>query len=105
MADEKDSKKKDVGRNTSSSDPKLMDSRVFIGNLPADMISRHEVEDGFKKYGKILGISLHKSYGFVQYDKEEDAKAAVEAWNGKKMKGYVLGKVLLCVMCYSPTYT
>lgn len=96
MAGEKDDGKSDVGRFTSSSDPKLMNARVFMGNLPAELISRHEIEDNFRKFGKILGISLHKSYGFVQYEKEEQAKAAVAAWNGKKLKGQVLGKVLFC---------
>ncbi len=83
---------KDVGRFTSSSDPKLMNARVFMGNLPADLIGRHDVEEIFDVFGKILGISLHKSYGFVQFEKEECAKAAVAALVGKKMKGHALGK-------------
>ena len=99
MADSKqDSVNDKVSSFTSSSEPKLMNSRVFMGNFPADAMARQEVEELFKEHGKILGISLHKTYGFVQYDRVEDAKAAVAAWNGKKLKGRVLGEVsCLCL--------
>lgn len=79
------------GRNTSSSDPVLLNSRVFIGNLPSEKISRQEVEELFLKFGNVLGVSLHKSYGFVQYDKEDDAKKAVESMNGYLLQGMCLG--------------
>lgn len=80
------------GRNTSSNDPKLMSSRVFLGNFPADRMSRQEVEDLFSVFGKVLGISLHKTYGFVQFDNEDNAQAAVKEWNGKTVKGLKLGE-------------
>ncbi len=70
-----------------------MNSRVFMGNFPADAMARQEVEELFKEHGKILGISLHKTYGFVQYERVEDAKTAVAVWNGKKLKGRILGEV------------
>ena len=81
------------GRNTSSNDPKMMEARVFIGNLPADQVTRQAVEKMYKDYGKILGISLHKSYGFVQFDSEENAKEAVKATNGSMMLGKRLGEL------------
>ena len=80
------------GRNTSSNDPKMLEARVFIGNLPADQVTRQAVEKMYKDYGKILGISLHKSYGFVQFDSEENAKAAVKGTNGSMMMGKRLGE-------------
>ena len=80
------------GRNTSSNDPKLMNSRVFLGNFPAEGMTRKEVEDVFSEFGKVLGISLHKTYGFVQFDNEDNAKAAVKEWNGKTLKGLKLGE-------------
>jgi len=40
---------------TSSSDPKLLMSRVFIGKLPTDRVCRGDLESMFSKYGKILG--------------------------------------------------
>ncbi|KAL5466831.1 hypothetical protein EMCRGX_G030982 [Ephydatia muelleri] len=75
------------GRNTSSSDPTMMHSRVFIGNLPSDKLSRQEVEKLFEPYGKILGVSMHRSYGFVQFDSEEAAKEAVRQTNGTVLCG------------------
>ena len=75
------------GRNTSSNDPKMMEARVFIGNLPADQVTRQAVEEMYKDYGKILGISLHKSYGFVQFDDSDSANTAVKATHGKMMNG------------------
>lgn len=80
------------GRNTSSNDPKMLEARVFIGNLPSESVSRQAVEEMYKEYGKILGISLHKSYGFVQFDSEESAKTAVKATHGTMMSGKRLGK-------------
>lgn len=94
MADERMQKIYDrEGRNTSSTDPKLMNARVFIGNLAADKMSRHEVEKLFQDYGKILGVSLHKSYGFVQFATEEDAKKAVKEMHGQLVQGLKLGRV------------
>ena len=81
------------GRNTSSNDPKMMEARVFIGNLPAECVPRQTVEEMYQDFGKILGISLHKSYGFVQFDNAENAKAAVEATNGTILEGKRLGEL------------
>ena len=80
------------GRNTSSTDPKMMNSRVFIGNLPAEKVSRQDVETMFGSFGKILGVSLHKSYGFVQFDNVESANEAVRANNGKTVHGLRIGE-------------
>eukprot|EP00731_Ephydatia_muelleri_P038343 Em0728g2a len=65
----------------------MMHSRVFIGNLPSDKLSRQEVEKLFEPYGKILGVSMHRSYGFVQFDSEEAAKEAVRQTNGTVLCG------------------
>lgn len=69
-----------------------MNSRVFIGNLPSDKLSRQEVEKLFEPYGKILGVSMHRSYGFVQFDNEESAKEAVQNTNGSVICGLKLGE-------------
>ncbi len=82
------------GRSNNTSDPKMLHSRVFIGNLPSEKVTRLEVEKLFSSYGKLLGVSLHKSYGFVQYEKEEEAKKAVAAMHGHHLHGLNLGKCL-----------
>ena len=102
------------GRNTSSSDPEMMESRIFIGNLASKKVhillhknnlifynslffsqaTRHQIEEVFTKYGNILGVSLHKSYGFVQFDSKESALAAVKAENGNELHGLKMGMFL-----------
>ena len=81
------------GRNTSSNDPKMMEARVFIGNLPLESVTRQTIEEMYKDFGKILGISLHKSYGFVQFDNTENASAAVKATHGKMIEGKRIGEL------------
>lgn len=80
------------GRNTSSTDPKMMNARVFIGNLAADKVNRQDVMRMFEPYGKVLGVSLHRSYGFVQFDKEESAEEAVKGTNGQIVQGLRVGE-------------
>lgn len=87
------------GRNTSSNDPKMLDSRVFIGNLPSEKVGRQDIEKLFAAYGTILGVSLHKSYGFVQFENEESAKKSVEAMHGHILQGSNLGKLYLPFWC------
>ncbi len=70
----------------------MMNSRVFIGNLPAEKVSRQSVEQMFGSFGKILGVSMHKSYGFVQFDDEENAIQAAKEVNGKILHGLKLGE-------------
>eukprot|EP00512_Aurantiochytrium_limacinum_P002604 CAMPEP_0171494948 /NCGR_PEP_ID=MMETSP0958-20121227/5849_1 /TAXON_ID=87120 /ORGANISM="Aurantiochytrium limacinum, Strain ATCCMYA-1381" /LENGTH=697 /DNA_ID=CAMNT_0012028835 /DNA_START=1406 /DNA_END=3496 /DNA_ORIENTATION=+ len=51
--------------------------RLFIGNLNTDMVSRDEIANIFNKYGRILEISFHRKYGFVQFDKPEAVQASM----------------------------
>ncbi|XP_063315245.1 nuclear receptor coactivator 5 isoform X3 [Pelobates fuscus] len=76
---------------TNSDDPSDLDKTIFIGNLPTISTDRKEMEEMFSKYGKISGLRLFHSYGFVQYEREEDAKAAVQGEKGRKYKGHRLG--------------
>ena len=85
------------GRNTSSNDPKMLNSRVFIGNLASDKVSRQDIESLFSRFGKVLGVSLHKSYGFVQFESENSAKDSVESVNGHKLHGQILGMAVALV--------
>jgi radial spoke head protein 4A len=86
---EKDSRDRSRGPsfNTNSADPKLLYSRVFIGNLASDKLEREDLEKMFSKYGRILGITMFKGYGFVQYDSEKEARAAVAGEGGNLVKG------------------
>jgi len=72
---------------TNSDDPALLESRLFIGNLPTDQVGKREVEEKFCKYGKILGCSVHKGFGFIQYERVEEARLAIEQEGGSMYHG------------------
>ncbi|CAO2590417.1 Heterogeneous nuclear ribonucleoproteins C1/C2 [Lemmus lemmus] len=49
---------------TNKTDPRSMNSRVFIGNLNTLVVKKSDVEAIFSKYGKIVGCSVHKGFAF-----------------------------------------
>ncbi|CAM9121124.1 unnamed protein product, partial [Bubo scandiacus] len=68
---------------TNKTDPRSMNSRVFIGNLNTLVVKKSDVEAIFSKYGKIVGCSVHKGFAFVQYVNERNARAAVAGEDGR----------------------
>lgn len=80
---------------TNKTDPRSMNSRVFIGNLNTLVVKKSDVEAIFSKYGKIVGCSVHKGFAFVQYVNERNARAAVAGEDGRMIAGQVLGERLL----------
>ncbi|XP_054624693.1 heterogeneous nuclear ribonucleoprotein C-like isoform X4 [Dunckerocampus dactyliophorus] len=75
---------------TNKTDPRSLNSRVFIGNLNTLLVTKADVEAIFSKYGKIVGCSVHKGYAFVQYANERNARAAVGGEDGRMIVGQVL---------------
>ncbi|XP_072271309.1 heterogeneous nuclear ribonucleoproteins C1/C2 [Pyxicephalus adspersus] len=75
---------------TNKTDPRSMNSRVFIGNLNTLVVKKADVEAIFSKYGKIVGCSVHKGYAFVQYSNERTARTAVAGEDGRMIAGQVL---------------
>nr|XP_043884831.1 heterogeneous nuclear ribonucleoproteins C1/C2 isoform X4 [Solea senegalensis] len=75
---------------TNKTDPRSLNSRVFIGNLNTLLVTKGDVEAIFSKYGKIVGCSVHKGYAFVQYSNERNARAAVAGEDGRMIVGQVL---------------
>ncbi|XP_040186131.1 nuclear receptor coactivator 5 isoform X2 [Rana temporaria] len=73
-----------------SEDPKDLERRIFVGNLPSDKMSRNDFETLFSKYGAITAVSMFRGYGFVQYERKEDADSASKGENGQLYKGYRL---------------
>ena len=78
---------------TNKTDPRSLNSRVFIGNLNTLLVTKADVEAIFSKYGKVVGCSVHKGYAFVQYSNERNARAAVAGEDGRMIVGQVLGEV------------
>lgn len=96
-----------VGNHTNSSDPQSVNSRVFVGNLNTYVVGKEEVERIFSRYGRLIGISMHKGYAFVQYTDTWDARNAVVGEDGRTVAGQVLGKyyhltlLLILMLCRS----
>ncbi|KAI1479669.1 hypothetical protein F4774DRAFT_122614 [Daldinia eschscholtzii] len=62
-------------------------SRLFIGNLSSDRVSKKEVFDIFSKYGRLAQISLKQAYGFVQYHTLAEGQAAMDHLQGIEVRG------------------
>jgi len=75
---------------TNKTDPRSLNSRVFIGNLNTLLVTKADVEAIFAKYGKIVGCSIHKGYAFVQFANERNARSAVAGEDGRMIVGQVL---------------
>ncbi|XP_063766396.1 RNA-binding protein Raly [Eleginops maclovinus] len=75
---------------TNKTDPKSINSRVFIGNLNTAVVKKSDVETIFSKYGRVLGCSVHKGYAFIQYASERHARGAVIGENGRVLAGQTL---------------
>lgn len=74
-------------------DPATAGSRIFIGHLQTEEMSRNDLEEHFSKYGAILGISLNRGFGFVQFEDEQAAQDAIKSTNGTMFKGRRIGRV------------
>ncbi|KAK2889636.1 hypothetical protein QQF64_028158 [Cirrhinus molitorella] len=75
---------------TNSNDPRDLERRIFVGNLPTAHMAKKDMEDLFRPYGKIQALSLFRGYGFVQFERVEDAEAAKAGHNGRVYRGYKL---------------
>ncbi|KAI5619570.1 nuclear receptor coactivator 5 isoform X1 [Silurus asotus] len=75
---------------TNSNDPRDLERRIFVGNLPTAHMAKKDMEELFRPYGKIQALSLFRGYGFVQFEKPEDAEAAKAGHNGRLYRGYKL---------------
>ncbi|XP_042197660.1 nuclear receptor coactivator 5 isoform X3 [Callorhinchus milii] len=47
-----------AGNKTDSTDPRDLERRIFVGNLPTDSMVRKDLEDIFLKYGKINDVNM-----------------------------------------------
>ncbi|XP_052405170.1 RNA-binding Raly-like protein isoform X2 [Carassius gibelio] len=75
---------------TNKTDPRSLNSRVFIGNLNTAVVKKTDIELIFAKYGKITGCSVHKGFAFVQYACERNARSAVAGENARVLAGQTL---------------
>jgi len=78
-------------------------TNLFIKNLPKDITSK-DLYDLFVKFGNIISIKLKQKdnnecmgYGYVNFEKVEDAQKAIESLNNSDFKG----KTILVSIFYS----
>jgi RNA recognition motif-containing protein len=71
-----------------------MAKRLYVGNLPWG-IGSSELESLFGEYGPVQSAEVimdrvtgrSRGFGFVQMESDEGSQAAIEALNGKEIKG------------------
>lgn len=68
--------------------------KLYVGNLSYE-ISESELREMFEKFGTVDSASIikdkfsgqSKGFGFIEMDSQQDAESAMEALNGKDVKG------------------
>jgi RNA recognition motif-containing protein len=71
-----------------------MSSNLYVGNLSFDVEAK-ELEELFTPHGEVLSASVitdrqtgrSRGFGFVEMGQSEDATKAIEALDGKELKG------------------
>ncbi|XP_057331160.1 epsin-like isoform X2 [Microplitis mediator] len=68
-------------------DPSTANCRVFVGHLQTEDMNKMEFEQHFSKYGTVIGSLINRGFGFIQYENEKAAQAAIQSENGQMFKG------------------
>ena len=71
-----------------------MNNKLYVGNLDYATTSE-QLGELFAQAGKVLNATVisdrysgrSKGFGFVEFEKEEEAKKAIEMLNGKDLDG------------------
>lgn len=67
---------------------------IYVGNLPYD-VTQDDLQDLFDEFGQVESAAVitdkysgsSKGFGFVTMPSKDEANAAIEALNGKDLKG------------------
>lgn len=88
-----------VPTNGDATQPPPPNSRIFLGNLASEKTSLAELMQIFSRYGRIIEEPvIRKSFGFIQYDNPESARAAIDSEKGRILGGMRLGIVSTIVI-------
>ncbi|KAF2870986.1 hypothetical protein BDV95DRAFT_628898 [Massariosphaeria phaeospora] len=64
-----------------------MGSRLFIGNLPTEKVTKRDIFHRFYRHGKLAQISIKQAYGFVQFLDISSCQRALQAEQGQAVRG------------------
>ncbi|ODV60601.1 Nab3 Rrm Ucuu complex, partial [Ascoidea rubescens DSM 1968] len=65
-------------------------SRLFIGNLPANSITKQNMWRIFNQYGDVIQISIKEGFGFCQFRTIDQCSAAIEGESNVPLRGKVM---------------
>ncbi|GAB7352190.1 hypothetical protein MBLNU459_g2667t1 [Dothideomycetes sp. NU459] len=62
-------------------------SRLFVGNLSSERVTKRDIFHVFHTYGALAQISIKQAYGFVQFLETGPCQKALQAEEGKTIRG------------------
>lgn len=67
-------------------DPGTASSRIYVGNL-LESVTSPDLTAHFAKYGTIRGVLINRGFGFIQFETDNGANAAIQGENNGKFQG------------------
>ena len=62
-------------------------SRLFVGNLPSEKVTKRDLFHIFHRHGRLAQISIKQAYGFVQFHESASCYSALAAEQGVEVRG------------------
>ncbi|KAK2846318.1 hypothetical protein FQN49_005842 [Arthroderma sp. PD_2] len=62
-------------------------SRLFIGNLPTERVTKRDLFHLFHMHGKLAQISIKQAYGFIQFLEPDSCRRALQTQQGATVRG------------------
>ena len=62
-------------------------SRLFVGNLPSEKVTKRDLFHIFHRHGRLAQISIKQAYGFVQFLEASSCSLALQADQGVEIRG------------------
>lgn len=87
-----------ISHSTASRYPKKVRARLFIGHLRTSGCSRADILRIFHRYGRIEGLSLHKGFAFVQFEKRSSALCALASEQKRTLHGRPIRESLKLIL-------
>jgi nuclear polyadenylated RNA-binding protein 3 len=71
-------------------------SRLFVGNLSSERVTKRDIFHAFHRYGDLAQISIKQAYGFVQFLRPQDCSVALAREEGRQIRGKKIRKCTIC---------